>query len=72
MTELPRLSEWNAAQKAAREAALAEDGFVIVPVEPSEAMLDAGWFEVPMDATDKQDVANTWQAMIKAAPDQNG
>ena len=58
MTELPRLSEWNAAQKAAREAA--------------EAMLDAGWFEVPMDATDKQDVANTWQAMIKAAPDQNG
>ena len=42
--------------------ALREAGFAVVPVEPTEGMLDAG-----VEASDKQRVGPIYRAMLKAA-----
>lgn len=55
-----------AAELAAIVAALTPpEGFVLVPVVPTEAMLEAGW-----DADEAvADVPTTWAAMLAARPE---
>ena len=47
------------------------EGYVIVPVEPTEAMIEAGeeceYFEGEQEAT----CADLWEAMIKAAQEKS-
>jgi hypothetical protein len=61
------LSLLSAAAISAYHAFLAEKGMVIVPVEPTEAMVmaghDAGYYD-PMGATPQ----DCWRAMLSARP----
>ena len=44
------------------------DGMVLVPREPTDAMVEAGAFEVDYDENSPKDNArNTWLAMLSAA-----
>lgn len=66
---IPKWALFDPLARAAR-AALTAAGYVVVPVEPTEAMVDAG-----ADAVDRTDFHGTqgytaseaWRAMIKAA-----
>jgi len=50
--------------------ALAAAGYVIVPREPTEAMLEAGALTEDLDIGFAEQGANLWRAMIAAAPGQ--
>lgn len=47
------------------------EGFVLVPVEPTEAMLDAGACHV-YEPTHRGDCEHVWTAMLAAAPKGDG
>lgn len=70
---------WNAVAQAAVSAYLAamrEAGFVMVPVEPTEDMIDAGFDHHPKHLevklgrppTPEEDMAGQWSAMLAARP----
>ena len=61
---------WRSARAAivAHTAALAEAGFVIVPGEPIEEMVDAGEQAENLDIDFREQVVRCWRAMIGAAP----
>lgn len=42
---------------------LEQAGYVVVPVEPTEEMIDAGWAYVH-----NEDAAGTWRSMLSARP----
>lgn len=44
------------------------DGWKLVPVEPTEAMMDAGLYQSSHDAT-WADVFSSWKDMLAAAPE---
>ena len=49
------------------------EGMVLVPREPTEAMVEAGAFEVDYDENSPKDNArNTWLAMLSAASGEKG
>lgn len=57
-----------------RAALTPPEGFVLVPVEPTEAMLRAGgWVEPPdahgQDYIEKQGAAQCWKLMMDARPE---
>ncbi len=65
---------WRAAIRAGLLSALAEAGYVIVPRDPTEALIEVGYqvfvnagvTDDPLDA-DKLTVAAIWRAMVEAA-----
>jgi hypothetical protein len=69
----PDWKEEAAAAISAHEAALAEEGMVIVPREPTPEMLDAGYCEAPkgIDALiahwETLSPEDIWPAMVDAA-----
>lgn len=52
----------------ARSAIPPSDGYVLVPVEPTEAMINSGDGELLNgDRSGKEEIANIWKAMISAS-----
>ena len=69
-TALPRQAQqsWIDYVAAVFDAAGAA-GYVIVPREPSEAMLDAGYIQLPGETFQRpKEPINAWRAMLDAAP----
>jgi hypothetical protein len=52
----------NAALRALREA-----GFVIVPVEPTPEMVEAGWMRTDAGVETDECIPRVWRAMINEA-----
>ena len=71
MTPLEALSSVllrDSAEEALRQLKLS--GFVIVPIEPTERMLDEGRNEaeyITIGPFDDEEMADVWRAMVKAA-----
>ncbi|MHC9014482.1 hypothetical protein [Stenotrophomonas bentonitica] len=68
---IAQLLRWgfNTPQGHARAALTPPEGFVLVPVEPTDAMQRAGAGVV---CTDVEDIRQAWEAMLAARPEVSG
>ena len=57
---------WHRMAARAVIVALQREGWAVVPMEPTEAMIEAGWPHTA-DPCWQEDVAKCWRAMIAAA-----